>query len=78
MSYEITDVTISDMEHDWQNEKTTYWFTIELDGSPEVFGLCDCNGDTQVLDCEGYPMTEGDHLTVYVRKAIEPIYSQYL
>ncbi len=45
-------------EQDWQNETTRYWFSV--DG--ESYCIADTNGETTLLDSEGYPIDDcNDH-----------------
>lgn len=69
----ITDIVGPDVEQDWQNETTRYWFTLELDCVEEQFAIAYSNGRTSVLDADGAPLTEGDELTVRLRNALMPL-----
>jgi len=53
-------------DQNWQNESTTYWFKLD-DG--DVYGVCESGGTDAVLDADGCPLTEGDGLTIAVRRA---------
>lgn len=46
---------------------TDYGTSFEFDVA-EVFGITE---DNKILDCDGCPLTEGDHLEIAVRNAIE-------
>jgi hypothetical protein len=46
---------------------TDYGTNWEFEGA-EVFGITE---DDRILDCDGCPLTEGDHLEIAVRNAIE-------
>lgn len=63
-------------DQNWASESTTYWF--QLDGADygtsrefagEVFGICESGPTDSVLDAEGAPLTEGDGITIAVRRA---------
>lgn len=45
-------------DQDWQNETTRYWFSV----NDESYCIADSNGETSLLDSEGYPIEEcNDH-----------------
>ena len=46
--------TYTSKDQNWQDETTIYWFEI--------------SGDDTVVDCDGSPCTEGDAVTIAVRK----------
>ena len=67
--------TYTSKDQHWQDEKTTYWF--EVDGHDngtgasfenQVFGIAESGGDDTVVDCDGCPCTEGDAVTIAVRR----------
>ena len=60
-------------DQNWQEESTIYW--VQLTGtdngtgitfSESNFGICESGPESWVLDCDGNPMTEGDHETIAV------------
>lgn len=75
--------TFTSADQNWQEEKTTYWF--ELEGEAHgtgvtfgqephgtTFGAVECNGQIDCyVDEEGYPLTEGDRVTLAVSKTIK-------
>jgi len=63
-------------EQDWENETTRYWFHVYgvdygtgYDFGPEFeeYAIAESCGFDEVLDCDGYPLTESDHRTIAVR-----------
>ena len=51
-------VAFIDADQNFQDETTNYWFLV--DG--ESFALSDCNGEVQLLDCDGCPVDDcNDH-----------------
>ena len=67
--------TYTSKDQNWQDETTIYWFEISgvdigtgasLDA--QVFGIAESGGDDTVVDCDGSPCTEGDAVTIAVRK----------
>lgn len=70
--------TFIEKSQNWQEETTTYWFElngedygtgIEFDG--ETFGIAESGPDSQVVDSEGAPLTDGDHQAIAVRNTVE-------
>ena len=47
-----------------QDETTVYWF--DIDG--ETYGVAECGGQSQVLDCDGAPLVDNytDELGLFV------------
>jgi len=64
------------IEQDWQNECTRYWFVVEIDEEPQDYCLADTNGETQILDHEGYPLTPGDWLELQLKRVLIPLYER--
>lgn len=63
-------------DQNWQDESTIYWF--KLDGADHgtshtfdgaVFGIWESGPTAAVLDADGCPLTEGDGITIAVRRA---------
>jgi hypothetical protein len=45
-------------DQNFQDETTNYWFLV----GGEIYALSDCNGELQLLDCDGCPFEEcNDH-----------------
>lgn len=76
----MTTATATFVCHDniWQNETTVYWFElrgidrgtgIEFDG--QTYGIAESGPETSVLDADGCPLTEGDGITIAVRRAAQ-------
>ena len=75
--------TFTGADQNWQAEQTTYWFELEGEAygtgvtsgeEPHgtTFGVVESNGNIECyVDEEGYPMTEGDRITLAVSKTIE-------
>ena len=55
------EVEIINKEQDWANETTRYWFTV-LDRCPphDSYCIADCNGETTLLDRDGFPLHRED------------------
>ena len=65
-------------DQDWQNETTTDWYQIDgqdygagFEFDRDVYGIIDCNGETQVLDSDGGLITESDYEAIAVRNAVK-------
>ena len=53
------EIEYKEIEQDWANETTRYWFIV--DG--EEYCLADQNGDLTLLDCDGCPIhSEESHI----------------
>ena len=75
--------TFTSADQNWQAEQTTYWFELEGEayGTDVIFGeephgttfgAVESNGTIECyVEEEGYPMTEGDRITLAVSKTIE-------
>ena len=75
--------TFTTADQNWQEEKTTYWFELEgeaygtgvtfgEDPHGTVFAVVESNGHVECyLDEDGYPLTEGDRITLAVAKTIQ-------
>ena len=67
--------TYTSKDQNWQDEQTIYWFEISGDDSgtggsfeDQVFGIAESGGDDAVVDCDGCLCTEGDAVTIAVRR----------
>ena len=67
-----------DTDQNWQDETTTTWY--ELDGKDygtgmefesDVYGIVDCNGFRNIVDCDGIPLTPGDGLYIAVKNTLK-------
>ncbi len=75
--------TFTSADQNWQDENTIYWFELEGEAygtgvtfgeEPHgtTFGVVESNGSIEgYVDEEGYPLTEGDRITLAVSKTIE-------
>ncbi len=59
------EVEFINKEQDWANETTRYWFAVTentLDGCLPHGSYCiaDCNGETTLLDRDGFPLHRED------------------
>ena len=80
---DMATATFTSADQNWQAEQTTYWFELEGEAygtgvtfgeEPHgtTFGVVESNGNIECyVDEEGYPMTEGDRITLAVSKTIE-------
>lgn len=66
--------TFISADQDWQNESTTYWFSLtgtdygtSVEFSGETYGIVESGPESTVVNGDGYPLPEGDHLTIAVR-----------
>jgi hypothetical protein len=54
----MTTASLINIDQNMQDETTNYWFDV----NGESFALSDCNGDVQLLDCDGCPVEDcNDH-----------------
>ena len=67
--------TYNSKDNNRQDSTTVYWFTLtgtdtgtgrEFDS--EVFGISESGSESTVVDADGYPLTEGDGITIAVRR----------
>ena len=73
-SWKNVSVKFIEKGQNWQDEITTYWFSLagtDIDTGCElggIYGVADCNGEETIIDCDGSPMTPGDWKTIAVKK----------
>jgi len=65
-------------DQNWQDETTIQWYEVNgedygtgIEFEDDVYGVSDCNGETEILDCYGCPLTESDYETIAVRNALK-------
>lgn len=70
--------TFIEKDQNWQDETTIYWFELtgedhgtSVDFEGETFGIVEHGPDSNVVDSDGMPLTEGDHITIAVRNTVE-------
>jgi len=73
----MTTATYMSKDNNWANESTTYWFELngEDDGTSyqfasDVYGVAESGGESSFLDCDGAPLTEGDHEWIAVNNVV--------
>lgn len=49
-----------------QNEQTIYWF--DVDG--EMYGVSESHGESQIIDCDGYPVNTSDTKNQHLSKLV--------
>lgn len=58
----MKNVIYTGKDQDFQNETTTYWFNVDVDGETETFGVAEKSaGEVAVLDCDGAPVDYNEH-----------------
>lgn len=65
-------------DQDWQDGIAIYWFDLEgtdygteVEFNGEMFGIAESDEPSKVLDADGAPMTDSDHVTIAVRNTVE-------
>lgn len=64
-------------DQDWMDGLTVYWFTLTgteygtgWEFENDQFGVVESGDDTTIVDCDGAPLTEGDHQAIAVRNSV--------
>ena len=67
-----------EIDQDGPDGSTTRWYRLTGEDrgtkfifDKDVYGIVSYGGRDHIIDCDGYPMTEGDRQTIAVRNALE-------
>ncbi len=57
----LNNISFLEKDQNWADERTNYWFNVEIDGEKTTVAISDHNGELTALDSDGKPIDYDDN-----------------